>query len=141
VLNSILLSLATRVTIGSTPASSMAQTTYQPYTFTTLAGGGGFKSPEVPGTAARFRISSAVAVDSSGSLYVADTFNHAIRKLTLIGTNWVVTTLGGGSSAEALTENNERPRTCALVITTNVRFHSRDPLSVNELRWCAVGVQ
>jgi hypothetical protein len=34
-------------------------------------------------------------VDTAGNVYVADTFNNAIRKLTLVGTNWVVTTLGG----------------------------------------------
>jgi hypothetical protein len=34
-------------------------------------------------------------VDSANNLYVADTYNNTIRKLTLIGTNWVATTLGG----------------------------------------------
>src|SRR5262249_61523886 len=33
--------------------------------------------------------------DSAGNIYVTDTFNDAIRKMTLVGTNWVVTTLAG----------------------------------------------
>ncbi|MCI0540006.1 MAG: SBBP repeat-containing protein [Verrucomicrobiales bacterium] len=71
---------------------SVAQSNSQPYTFTTLAGGGGFNSPDVPGTAARFFAPNGVAVDSAGNIYVADTFNHAIRKVTPSG---VVTTLAG----------------------------------------------
>src|SRR6185369_15188485 len=47
------------------------------------------------GNAARFNYPSGIAVDALGHLYVADTYNNAIRKLTLIGTNWMVTTLGG----------------------------------------------
>src|SRR5439155_13292708 len=32
---------------------------------------------------------------SAGNLYVADTYNYTIRKVTPVGTNWVVTTIGG----------------------------------------------
>jgi len=45
--------------------------------------------------AARFNLPDGIAVDSGGNLYVADSKNHTIRKLTLTGTNWVVTTLAG----------------------------------------------
>src|SRR6185436_10389375 len=31
----------------------------------------------------------------TGNLYVTDAYNNTIRKLTLTGTNWMVTTLGG----------------------------------------------
>jgi hypothetical protein len=47
------------------------------------------------GNAARFDYPASIAVDSAGNLYVADANNNAIRKLRLVGTNWVVTTLGG----------------------------------------------
>src|SRR5262245_50496819 len=43
---------------------------------------------------AKFDGPQGVAV-SGGSIYVADTYNNAIRKVTPIGTNWVVTTLAG----------------------------------------------
>ena len=71
---------------------SLAQSTYEPYTFTTLAGGGGFKSPDVAGTTARFRDPLTVAVDSAGNVYVAEQGNNTISKVTPAGT---VTTLAG----------------------------------------------
>ncbi len=47
--------------------------------------------------AARFYSPSGVAVDGAGNLFVADEINHTIRKITLVGTNWVVTTVGGSA--------------------------------------------
>jgi serine/threonine-protein kinase len=64
---------------------------------TTLAGGGGSGwnwsgSEDGAGTAASFNSPKGVAVDSSGNVYVADTGNHKIRKITSAG---VVTTIAG----------------------------------------------
>src|SRR5439155_16264213 len=72
-----------------------AQSTYTPYTFTTLAGGGGIPGAEGTGDAERLWAPSGVAVDSNGNLYVGDQFNNVVRKVMLVGTNWVVTTLAG----------------------------------------------
>lgn len=44
------------------------------------------------GTTARFSLPSGVAIDGSGNVYVADTNNHTIRKITSTG---AVTTLAG----------------------------------------------
>jgi hypothetical protein len=73
----------------------LVQSTDEPYTFTTLAGGGGFSSPGASGSALRFSTPAGVAVDNEGSVYVADTFNHAMRKISMLGTHWVMTTLAG----------------------------------------------
>jgi hypothetical protein len=63
---------------------------------TTLAGLAG-SSGNANGTnsAARFNNPTSVAVDSAGNVYVTDCNNHTIRKVTPVGTNWVVTTLVG----------------------------------------------
>ena len=60
---------------------------------TTIAGAAGmFGSADGSGSAARFNAPDGIAVDSSGNLYVADTLNSTIRKITSTG---VVTTLAG----------------------------------------------
>jgi hypothetical protein len=45
--------------------------------------------------AVRFNSPQDICSDSVGNLYIADTYNNAIRKATLNGTNWVVTTIAG----------------------------------------------
>src|ERR1051325_3796370 len=53
---------------------------------TTLAGSVGQSgSADGAGTAARFNSPCGVAVDSEGNVYVADTANHMIRKITPAG--------------------------------------------------------
>src|SRR6266516_2167542 len=69
-----------------------AQSTYTPYTFTTLAGGGGFTNAYGTGGAERLWAPSGVAVDTNGNVYVGDQFNYTIRKVTPAGE---VTTLAG----------------------------------------------
>ena len=58
----------------------------------TLAGSGSVGWTNGTGSAASFNNPYGVAVDSSGNVYVADTYNNLIRKVTLGG---VVTTLAG----------------------------------------------
>ncbi len=59
---------------------------------TTFAGLPGTPGNANGNTTARFRLPGAVAVDTAGSVYVADTGNHTIRKITSGG---VVSTLAG----------------------------------------------
>src|SRR5216117_3870517 len=84
--------IGTLVVLALTAIQGFAQSTYEPYTFTTLAGGGGFVSPDVAESAARFSNPNSVAVDNAGNVYVADQFNATIRKVTADG---LVTTLAG----------------------------------------------
>ena len=67
-------------------------------TITTVAGNGtlGFSGDGGAATSAQLSISSSgVAVDAQGNLYIADTFNHRIRKVTAGGT---ITTIAGGAT-------------------------------------------
>jgi len=62
---------------------------------TTLAGQPGIAgSADGSGTAASFNGPSGIAVDTALNLYVADTLNHTIRKITTAG---VVTTIAGAA--------------------------------------------
>jgi uncharacterized protein YjiK len=64
---------------------------------TTFAGSGTRGSSDGIGTAASFYEPRAIAIDSAGTLYVADYFYHIIRKITSAG---VVTTIAGTVGVE-----------------------------------------
>ncbi len=72
-----------------------AQSVYSPYTFTNFAGlATGRGSADGTGSAARFNESEGVAVDGAGNVYVADSNNDTIRKITPAGE---VVTLAGSA--------------------------------------------
>lgn len=62
---------------------------------TILAGSAESGDVDGQGASARFNLSYGIAVDNDGNVYVADTFNHKIRKITPDGT---VSTLAGSTS-------------------------------------------
>src|SRR6266700_3150893 len=81
--------------LGLTATQSRAQSIYTPYAFTNFAGQPGVSgSPDGIGQAAQFYFPHGVALDSATNLYVADTQNHVIRRITPAR---VVTTIAGSA--------------------------------------------
>jgi streptogramin lyase len=64
---------------------------------TTLAGNTSYGTSDGTNSAARFYAPTGIAVDANSNVFVADTYNNTIRKITPVAgtTNWVVTTLAG----------------------------------------------
>ena len=87
----------------------------------TFAGGAGVPgSTNATGTSARFNSPSGIAVDASGVVYVADTANHTIRKITSAG---VVTTFAGAVGLTGYTD----------ATGTTARFNAPVGLAVDSL--------
>jgi sugar lactone lactonase YvrE len=63
----------------------------------TFAGGSGWGSKDGLASDAQFDLPASVAVDALGNVYVADSINNTIRKITPVG---VVTTLAGSAGSE-----------------------------------------
>ncbi len=74
---------------------------------TTIAGLAGLRGfADGMGSAARFWSPSSIAVDPSGNVYVGDDFYFLIRKLSPVGTNWMVTTFSGQLATQGYRDTN-----------------------------------
>jgi len=60
-----------------------------------FVGSGAYGSADGIGTTASFKSPTGIAVDASGNVYIADTYNHKIRKITAAG---LVSTLAGSGA-------------------------------------------
>ncbi|MFD2332583.1 S-layer homology domain-containing protein [Cohnella sp. GCM10020058] len=78
---------------GGLPAAVQAATiTYGATTVAGTTGSSGFSGDGQAATAAQLNTPNAVAVDSSGNIYIADTENHRVRK---VGTDGKISTVAG----------------------------------------------
>ena len=98
---------------------------------TTLAGGAGHSgSADGIGSAARFNRPHHVRVDGAGNVYVADTGNHTIRKITPAG---VVTTLAGSAghsgSADGAASTARFNEPFGVAVTSNGHVYVADTLN------------
>jgi len=76
------------------------------------------------GAAAKFNYPQGMTIDNAGNIYIADTLNHAIRKMDQTGN---VTTLAGGGTG-AVGQNGYLDSNGALNVGTAARFNS--PMAV-----------
>ena len=109
----------------------------QIYTWTNFAGQPGLRGAvDGTGAAASFTFPSAVAVDASGNVYVADFGNNTIRKITPAG---VVTTLAGSPGIAGSTDGTgsaalfNTPIGVAVDASGNVYVSDRDNYTVRKI--------
>lgn len=82
-----------------------------------LAGQSGFQ--DGLGASARFNLPTAIAIDSNKNIYVFDTYNHNLRKVTLAGE---VTTFAGISGVQQICANSEANPLLCDGIGTGAKF-------------------
>ena len=111
-------------------------------TVTTLAGApGGIGTTNGTGGAARFSAPSGLAVSSSGEVFVADTDNHAIRKVTTAG---VVSTFAGTAGSFGATNDTgaaarfKSPAGLAFDASGNLYVSDRDNFRIRKITPSAV---
>lgn len=104
---------------------------------TTLAGKAGQPgSADGDGAAARFEYPRGIAIDANDQLYVADTNNHVIRKITLSGQ---VTTLAGRAVSDGSADGiglNARfsyPRGIAIDVSGNIYVADTDNYTIRKI--------
>jgi uncharacterized delta-60 repeat protein len=70
---------------------------------------------------ARFNNPLFLTADAAGSLYVADTGNCTIRKLTQVGTNWITSTIAGQAGSQGNADGTN----------SDARFHNPSGVAVD----------
>jgi uncharacterized protein (TIGR03437 family) len=104
----------------------------QAYTIDTVAGTGtaGFSGDGGPATSAQLDSPGGVAVDSAGTLYISDTINNRIRKVS----NGVITTLAGsGTPGYGAFSGDNGPATSArLSLPADVSLDSAGNLYISD---------
>ncbi len=78
----------------------------QVYNFATIAGRPGLERRDGTNSQALFAYPWGIAFDRAGNIYIAEPQTCCIRQISQAGTNWVVTTLAGGTPGYADGTNN-----------------------------------
>lgn len=102
------LSLVVCAALGLLANSLTTPASAQSFYFGTQAGNSGYGSADGPARSARFWTPNAVAVDAGGNVYVADTRNSTIRKISPEGTVGTLAGLAGVSGNTDGTTNTAR---------------------------------
>jgi Putative Ig domain len=77
------------------------------WTVTTVAGSPGASgTSDGSGTTARFAQPEGLTADPAGNLYVVDSWSYTIRKLSLSGTTWTVTTIAGSPGQQGAADGS-----------------------------------
>jgi len=99
-------------------------------TINTVAGNGtfGFCGDNGPATSACLNVPEGVDVDESGNLFIADTFNHRIRRVDSSGT---ITTVAGNGTAGLCGDNGAATDAC-LNGPTGVALDNNDLFIVDQ---------
>jgi sugar lactone lactonase YvrE len=96
---------------------------------TTIAGTTpGFSGDNASATSAQLNLPTALAVDTTGNLYIADTGNHRIRKISAAG---IITTIAG-TGTQGFSGDNALAITAAIDSPTGLALDSKNNLYLTD---------
>jgi len=110
----------------------------------------GFSGDDGPASKATFQLPIAVAIDNAGNLYVADFYNHRIRRLEKATNGYIVTTIAGndkrgytGDGGLPTEASLHEPEDIALVLdgdgnVNTLYINEKHNFRVRKLEWVAV---
>lgn len=127
------LLLISLVTFISLRPGVRASVHYEPYYFGTFAGDSCYGYADGPGSSARFHLPQGVAVDNNANVYVADTSNSVIRKVTPGG---VVSTLAGSAGSDGSTDG--LGSAARFIGPTSLAVDANDNLYVADTSACTI---
>ncbi len=97
---------------------------------TTIAGTGstGFSGDNGAASSAVLNLPGGVAVDTSGNVYIADTFNNRIRKVTV--STGIITTIAGSSTSVSYSGDNGPATSATFNCPEMVKLDSADNIYI-----------
>jgi len=94
-------------------------TNWEVATIAGLAGSSGYA--DGTNSDARFNRPTGIAIDASGKLFVSERYNHTIRQIRHVGTNWVTSTVAGQATVMGHTDGTN----------TNARFYLPSGITID----------
>jgi sugar lactone lactonase YvrE len=98
---------------------------------------GGYSGDGGPATSAKLNNPSSVAVDNSGNLYIADTYNSAIRKVTA-STGIITSAAGNGSMCNPLSGDGGPAASAGLCYPNGVTVDGAGSVYISDSNWSRI---